>query len=36
MFNYRVKNLYKLLKTLKVKGIIIVKEIEEYDYYKFC
>ena len=35
MMNFRVKNLEKLLKTLKSEGITIVGEIEEYSYGKF-
>lgn len=35
MFNYRVKNLGQLLKTLEKEGVEIVGEIEEYDYGKF-
>jgi len=35
MFNYRVENLVELLKELKKEGVIIVGEIEEYEYGKF-
>tara|TARA_R110002049_G_scaffold219075_2_gene390801 strand:+ start:528 stop:914 length:387 start_codon:yes stop_codon:yes gene_type:complete len=35
MFNYRVENLYELLKALKDEGATIVGEVEEYEYGKF-
>lgn len=35
MFNYRVDNLVKLLKTLEKEGVQIVGKIEEFDYGKF-
>ena len=35
MFNYRVKNLEKLLEILKKEGVEVVGEIEDYDYGKF-
>ncbi len=35
MFNYRVENLVELLKVLKSEGVIIVGEMETYDYGKF-
>ena len=35
MMNFRVKNLEKLLKTLKSEGVTIVGEVEEYSYGKF-
>lgn len=35
MFNYRVENLSALLNKLKVEGIPIIGEIEEFDYGKF-
>lgn len=35
MFNYRVENLVELIKVLKLEGVTVVGEIEEYDYGKF-
>lgn len=35
MFNYRVENLVELIKILKLEGVTVVGEIEEYDYGKF-
>jgi phosphoglycerate dehydrogenase-like enzyme/predicted enzyme related to lactoylglutathione lyase len=35
MFNYRVDNLVALLKKLKEENVVIVGEIEEYEYGKF-
>lgn len=35
MMNLRVKNLHKLLETLKKEGITVVGEVEEYSYGKF-
>ena len=35
MFNYRVHNLKTLIEELKIEGITICGEIEEYDYGKF-
>ena len=35
MMNFRVENLVELLETLKKEGVIIVDEIEEYEYGKF-
>lgn len=35
MINYRVVHLEKLLKTLKANGVIILDEVQEYDYGKF-
>lgn len=35
MINYRVENLVKLVDELKSEGIIIVDEIEEFEYGKF-
>lgn len=35
MFNYCVENLVELFKILKKEGVIIVGEMEEYDYGKF-
>jgi len=35
MINYRVQNLVELVKNLKGKGVIVLDEIEEYDYGKF-
>lgn len=35
MINFKVENLKELLKILKEEGVIIVGEIEEYDYGKF-
>ena len=35
MFNYRVENLVELLKVLKSESVIIVENMEEYDYGKF-
>ncbi len=35
MFNYRVNNLLELLHKLKNEGVIIVGEVEEYEYGKF-
>jgi predicted enzyme related to lactoylglutathione lyase len=36
MINYRVQNLEGLIKKLKENGVIILDEIEEYDYGKFA
>mgnify|MGYP003650084134 FL=1 len=35
MMNFRVENLEELLKVLKLEGVTIVGEIEEYNYGKF-
>ncbi len=35
MFNYRVENLVELLAQLKEEGVIIVGEIQEFEYGKF-
>jgi D-3-phosphoglycerate dehydrogenase len=35
MFNYRVENLRELLTALKVEGVTIVGEVQEYPYGKF-
>jgi len=35
MFNYRVENLFELLKELEKEGVTIVGKIEEYEYGKF-
>lgn len=36
MMNFRVENLVELLETLRNGGVIIVGEIEEFDYGKFA
>jgi predicted enzyme related to lactoylglutathione lyase len=35
MINYRVQHIEKLVENLKANGVIIIKEIETYDYGKF-
>ena len=35
MMNFRVENLVELLEVLKEEGVIVVGDIEEYDYGKF-
>lgn len=35
MYNYRVADLEKMLKVLKDEGVIVVGEMEEYEYGKF-
>jgi predicted enzyme related to lactoylglutathione lyase len=35
MFNYRVDDLNLLLDKLKLEGVAVIGEIEEYDYGKF-
>lgn len=35
MMNFRVDNLVELLKVLREEGVIVVSEIEEYEYGKF-
>lgn len=35
MMNFRVDNLIELLEVLKKEGVIVIGEIEEYDYGKF-
>ncbi len=35
MINYRVQNIVELVRTLKENGVIVVDEIEEFEYGKF-
>lgn len=35
MFNYRVENLRALVEELKMEGVTVVGEVEEYEYGKF-